>query len=391
MDEFTEYEEQGWFSRIMESIKSVAIGGVMFLVAFPLLFANEGCAVKTAKSLEEGAAAVVSVKSNAKVDPQYEGKLVHMTGNAVAQAPLKDPALGVQASAIKLSRNVEMYQWVETKKTKTKKKAGGKKVKKTTYSYKKDWADSFHDSSHFKKKKGHTNPGDMPYKKDEWHSKSVKFGAFDLPETLVSKIHKYEDFPVNKEMLAALPADLKHNAKISGNSIYVGHDPKNPIIGDLRITYKVVKSDQPVSIVAQQMGSSFTKYQTEAGNAIALLDTGKVTADKMFADAQAANTMMTWIVRIAGMAMMFFGIMMVFKPLVVVADVVPLVGDMLELGIGLFAGLAAFGLSFLTISIAWIFYRPLIGIPLLLLAIGGLAAAFVMGKKKKAAKAAAPA
>src|SRR5688572_2425123 len=170
---FTHTSEKGWFSRITESIKSVLVGVVLFGAAFPTLFWNEGCAVRTAKSLEAGAAAVVSVPSSDKIDPQYEGKLVHMTGKAVATTELADPALGVKAPAIKLARNVEMYQWVESKEEKTEKKAGGKEVTTTTYNYKKEWSDGFHDSGQFEHPEDHQNPGDMPYQKDEWHSNAV--------------------------------------------------------------------------------------------------------------------------------------------------------------------------------------------------------------------------
>jgi hypothetical protein len=37
-DSFTETTSQGWLSRLMESIKSVLLGLVLFVLAFPLLF-----------------------------------------------------------------------------------------------------------------------------------------------------------------------------------------------------------------------------------------------------------------------------------------------------------------------------------------------------------------
>ena len=52
MDEFTEVSHQSLGSRLMESIKGVAIGVVLFLLAFPVLWWNEGRAVSEAKSLE---------------------------------------------------------------------------------------------------------------------------------------------------------------------------------------------------------------------------------------------------------------------------------------------------------------------------------------------------
>ena len=50
-DEFVEVTSEGWGSRIMESIKGILVGIVLFVAAFPLLFLNEGCAVKMSRSL----------------------------------------------------------------------------------------------------------------------------------------------------------------------------------------------------------------------------------------------------------------------------------------------------------------------------------------------------
>ena len=54
-DPFTVTTNESWGSRLVNSIKSVIFGFVLFVVAFPLLFWNEGRAVQTARSLEEGA------------------------------------------------------------------------------------------------------------------------------------------------------------------------------------------------------------------------------------------------------------------------------------------------------------------------------------------------
>jgi hypothetical protein len=61
-DSFTETSSQGWFSRLGGAIKGILFRMVMFVVAFPLLFWNEGRAVKTAKSLAEGRGAVPTVR-----------------------------------------------------------------------------------------------------------------------------------------------------------------------------------------------------------------------------------------------------------------------------------------------------------------------------------------
>ena len=44
------------------------------------------------------------------------------------------------------------------------------------------------------------------------------------------------------------------------------------------------------------------------------------------AGAQADNTALTWILRVGGVALMWLGFTMLFKPLVVLADVLPIAG-----------------------------------------------------------------
>jgi hypothetical protein len=58
---------------------------------------------------------------------------------------------------------------------------------------------------------------------------------------------------------------------------------------------------------------------------------------------------------------MWFGIMAFFNPLKILADIVPLLGDLVGVSIALVAGLAALVLSFMTIAVAWMYYRPLVG------------------------------
>jgi hypothetical protein len=72
------------------------------------------------------------------------------------------------------------------------------------------------------------------------------------------------------------------------------------------------------------------------------------------------------------------------KPLSVFADVIPLLGSVVGAGAGVIAFLLAAAGSLITISIAWIFYRPLLGIGLLALA--GVALFFLFKRSRAASK-----
>ena len=455
MDEFTETTSQGWGSRITGSIKGVVVGIVLFVAAFPVLFLNEGCARKRQLTYDEVEREVKPADS-ASVDSASDGKLVHMSGEAVTDEILADEEFGVQANAIKLKRTVEMYQWHEKKESKSRKKVGGRKETTTTYRYVKNWSAALIDSSKFRKPAGHENPGSMPYESKESVAESVALGAFKLSPDLIAQIDKAEPLPVGKKKPATAPTpeapprgpstatsarpgtDAGPNAepgaegdtssrpgtgarpntatrpgtaaapdtgprpgtgaaattdrpatklKVAGGGYYIGADPASAQIGDVRIKFSVVRPTT-VSIIAQQSGDSFESYVAKTDQKVSWLSVGKKSAHEMIADKRSASRLMTWLGRLGGFLMMAIGIAMVFRPLAVLADVLPILGDILRMGIGIFAFIIAFALSLVTIAIAWLFYRPVLAIILIAVAVGAFVGIKKLAAGKKARQAA---
>ncbi len=381
-DSFTVTSSRSWFSRIKDSIKGILVGIVLFVIAFPLLFWNEGRAVKTARGLKEGLAAVVTVGTD-RVDPQYEGKLVHLTGDAVTHDVLQDPVFPVSLNAMKLSRKVEMYQWKENSRTTTKKKLGGGEERVTEYTYEKAWSSSHINSSNFHVAEGHQNPPSMLYESASWSANDVKFGAFKLSPGLVSRISNFQNLNLQDDEENSLSARLWEGIKLSNGMLYQGQDPASPQIGDMKISFQYVEPKQTVSLISRQVRDTFEPYNTKAGTTIERLETGVVSSDAMFAQAFRENTMMTWILRIVGFLMMFFGLSMILKPLSVLGDIVPFIGSIIGMGTSIFAGVIALIFSFLTIALGWIVYRPFLGVILLIIA-GGLV--FLVIKMLRGAK-----
>lgn len=380
---FSEVSSQSWLSRLGQSIVGVLIGVVMFFVAFPVLFWNEGRAVRTAKSLEEGASIVVSTSATT-VDPANDGKLVHMTAEATTDETLTDSEFGIAIKALEVQRAVEMYQWKEHVKSETRKKLGGGQETVKTFTYEKVWTSDVIKSSEFHEngREEYKNPGAKPVPDRDEKAKTVKFGAFTLSSSLVAKIGGKKPLPVTTEMASKLPEETRKKYQVDEGFYYVSQNPGSPKIGDLRIRFQVIEPTT-VSIVSQQKGTSFQPYHAKAGDDVNLLETGTHSAEEMFQAAQDANRVLTWILRVVGFVLMAIGVFLVFRPLTVVASVIPILGDLLGLGIALFAGVIALGFSLITISIGWLFYRPLIGIPLLLLGIGGIVGLVVLARSRR--------
>jgi hypothetical protein len=365
-DSYTEVTNQSWFSRIGGAIKGIIFGFILFIIAFPLLFWNEGRAVKTYKTLKEGGGAVVSVLAD-QVDANNEGKLIHLTGKATTEDILTDSVFGVSDNALRLRRNVEMYQWKESSQSETKKKLGGGTETVTTYSYSKEWSDSLIRSSSFKKSGEHENPGAMPYVAEEQTANRVTLGAFTLSSSQVNRINRFEPLSIGSDTQS--PESLDSRMIRQANSFYLGENPASPQVGDVRIQFESVAPTE-VSIVAQQNGSGLRPYHAQAGGDIELLQIGAHTAEAMFQKAQSDNTILTWVLRAAGFILMMIGLSMIFKVFSVLADVLPFLGSIVEAGTGFIAFLLSAVLSLITIAVAWIVFRPLLGIILLVIAVG---------------------
>jgi hypothetical protein len=344
--------------------------------------------VQTAKSLAEGAGLVVDVDA-AKIDPANEGKLVHVTGDMKAAIKPSDAEFGVSAEGLRLVRTVEMYQWKEEKKTETKKNTGGSEEEVTTYSYVRGWSDSPIDSSRFKVPDGHVNPAKR-YNDANFAGRDVTLGAYRPSERIVRMLPASQDVPVNAAMAEALRTRISGPVQASEGRFYLGADPTQPRIGDMRVSYTLVPAGI-VSIVGRQTGSDFADYQTKAGDALLMVKPGSMSAADMFKAAERDNVIFTWIIRAVGAIAMFAGFMLILSPLVVVADFVPMIGNILGAGASLVSLILTAVLAPIVIAIAWFWYRPLVGIAVL---VAGGAVAYGLkhlAHRKVAAQKAVPA
>ncbi|HRQ89827.1 MAG TPA: TMEM43 family protein, partial [Bacteroidia bacterium] len=341
-------------------------GLVLLLVAGAFLFWNEGRSVQRYKDLAEGAGAVVSIASE-KVDPATEGKLVHLTGETRVSAPLVDRQFGISLPAVRLIRQAEMYQWVEeVTTTRRENKVGGGSETVKTYTYEKKWQGSPVDSSQFKQPGDHRNPTEMKYRSATVTAETVSLGAFTLPSFLVSKIGGAQPLAVGS--LENASEEVRSAGRVSNGLVYFGTDPAVPAVGDIRVRFSSVPTG-PVSVVAQQSGSTFVPYRARTGGSVDLLEPGTVAAADMFQMAEGRERMLAWAIRIGGFVVFGVAFSLMLKPLAVFASFLPFLGRIVETGTLIVAFLLAAILWCLIVSFAWIWYRPLLGIAILLVTV----------------------
>mmetsp|Transcript_1346 Transcript_1346/g.2209 ORF Transcript_1346/g.2209 Transcript_1346/m.2209 type:complete len:523 (+) Transcript_1346:145-1713(+) len=419
--EFTETEYENLGDRLQSSCCGICIGLLLFFGAFPLLYWNEGRAVERYEALNEAEAQVTTVFDPWDVDTANEGKLVHFSVNITNgdnnndsnNGGLTDPIFGIAApNALQLHRHAEMYQWVEDKTTTTTKTYGGGKKKTTTYSYSKEWKDYLINSYNFKNQNGgqYQNPSTMEFTSETFTADKIMIGAFQLPEQLINRINWDEDLDVTLENITN--EELRGRAESYDGGYYFGYDSINndndvynndtttavstsssssfgggAQVGDQRVSFRETPPSI-ITIVGVQSGGTLGAFVSETGEGgdVLLFKQGNLTSVEMFDAAEEENKFATWLIRLAGFAIMTFGLYLVFRPIEVFADIIPFVGSIIGCGLIFMAVLISSILSLVTISIAWLVARPEIGAIVLCvsLAVVGLCAFGVkkFGKKK---------
>ena len=392
---YTETTSTSYGQRLAGSAKGMIGGLLMFIIGTCLLWWNEGRTVRTAKAIGDAASHVESVADVSKVDASLNGKLIHASAFADTKDTLTDDLFGVREQAIKLDRKVEYYQWVEHSQTKKRDKVGGGEETITTYTYEQEWVKKPVNSSNFKESR-YRNANRVLSQVEERNemAQHVTFGAYTLPESFVASISGSEPVEVRMteeqrftwdERLHMLMPKVNTETSLvhtSANTVYLGLSPNSPQVGDVRVTFtKVPPAD--ISLIAQVDGSTFKAYRAKNGQSFSRVQMGTVSADEMILQARSENNLWAWVLRVIGILLVVGGLKGMFGLLPMLFKVLPFLGSIVDAGVGLVSWILGLAWSLIIIAIAWLVFRPIIGISLLVLAIAGIVFLKRRGKKNE--------
>lgn len=424
---YQEVTKTSYGSRLSSSFKKIGSGLALFLAATVLLFWNEGRAVKRAQTIKEAQGQAIHVEDVSEVKSDLDGRIIHASAEAISHDTLSDDLFGAKALGIKLIRKVEYYQWTEQSKEEKKEKLGGAEETITTYTYKKDWVSGPINSSEFHDPAYQNSNFVITQLEDEKKlAEDVTFGAYKLPDFLKSQVGGEKELKVSPDStqmaalneqvtnalkaLGKLPAQAQTQVQqpvnqvndstvvnpnqaeqkfvhINNNVVYIGQSSGAPQIGDVRITFTYVPNGA-VSLIAKVSGNTFEKYMADNGYEFTRLEMGTKGMDNMFQGAKNENSTMTWILRLVGLLLVIQGLKMTFEILSMLFKWLPALGSVVGMGIGLICSVIGFVWTLLIIAIAWLFYRPILAISLIVVA---GAAFFFLYKRSKDKKKNAPA
>ena len=187
---------------------------------------------------------------------------------------------------------------------------------------------------------------------------SVK-AALDSLQAVNDSINKQMESANNKK-------DLQYIHQAS-NVLYFGRVPGAPEVGDVRVTFEKVVPAK-VTVMAVVDGDTFKAYKAKNGKRFQTLVMGKKTGDEIIEGEKEANNMILWALRIIGIMIVIGGLKGIFGFLETILKVVPFIANIFGWGVGIVCTVLGVVWSLIVIAIAWLFYRPLLGISLLVLA-----------------------
>jgi Transmembrane protein 43 len=409
--DFTETTNESYCSKMQNACTGVCIGFLLFFASIGLLIYNEGRTVKRAKDIDEGQENVILLDlnnfTNTSLPSSFENQLIYAVGDLSTTDVLTDPIFGVTNagdsnsatgdSALKIRRAVKMYQWKQTVTTKQTKTANGGTQTTKTYSYSTVWSSTLIDSSQFKQQNpSRKNPTSLAFEPLSLEADPILLGnRILLSDSVVGMFNWYE--PLDTISLDDVPdATLKSKLTLeSANSFYFRKSntttSADPQVGDARVTFTEVPPDT-ISIIAKASRTngnySLDSYITKRGGSLLLVERGNYTSEEMFAQADAENTALAWVLRFVGFVLMVISILLILQPLATAVDIIPFVGDCMQGGMEgcifpMIAFLIALPMTLFVISLAWLAYRPQIAIPILVVTLGLMIWLWIRAKRGK--------
>ncbi|XP_066900767.1 transmembrane protein 43 homolog isoform X2 [Halyomorpha halys] len=297
------------------SASRLVFASSVFFLGISLLIWNEMKAVEVNKIITSVIEDIHKINDIGSVNKRYDGKLVYLYGFIEVEEPLTEPEYGLSVPAVILKRRVQMYQWVEKKEEST----------------------------------------EFPVSSYVYISPNVKIGAFTLSNELKNK---FRDFT----LITSDERPERHDIKMHAGLYYHTLDVWDPKVGDIRLQFSYAgNTGDAVSIIATQTG------RTLGGNHLLLLEKGKISPEEMITKEHNWNMWLIRLYRTCGwvclyMASSFFKSLFYYIALKYKTIYIFLTMDR---RISSCTSVSSVLMAFIICGV-WLFYKPWIGVIMLL-------------------------
>jgi hypothetical protein len=195
---------------------------------------------------------------------------------------------------------------------------------------------------------------------------SVKALLPDSVKAVLDSLQAVNDSIVKSMENAENKKDLEYVHQAS-NVLYFGRVPGSPEVGDVRVTFEKIVPAK-VTVMAVVDGDTFKPFKAKNGKRFQTLVMGKKSGDEIIEAEKEANSIILWALRILGIVMVIGGLKGIFGFIETILKVVPFIAGIFGWGVGLVCTIVGIVWSLIVIALAWLFYRPILAISLLVLA-----------------------
>ena len=374
-DNFSTTEHSSLLGNLKNSVIGFLFGIVLFIGSFFVLYWNEG-QIDISKIVSKS-----TTINTETIKAEHNGMFINTYNSINTNNIIGDEQFIKPGKYLSLNRNVERYVWIEKSNSETTNNAGGSSDTKTTYTYDKEWSSIVPNSDNFQVKDGHNNKFEMLGLNNETiYATGTKIGAYniDLNDVTLPKLSKLN---INKENIGATV-----NKLLEGDYIYVTLNGKSkldsPEIGDARISYTYIPNDnKKYTVIGKINDDSIIKYREEDGEIFRIFDTDFAGA---IAVLHQEYSVMVWLVRAGGFALMWIGLMLITGPLIALARIIPFFGGLVNGLGGIVSFIIALILSGITILVSMILHNVIALVVVLIATV--LVIAYILKNKKRKAK-----
>ncbi len=365
----TQVTNISYWSKIKNAFGSVIFWFILFFGSFAVLFRNEWT--------QDMSEIAINATETESWDVMTWWDFVDYYGNVTTTENLWDNYIKPW-NYIALSRTVEMYAWHEISETESEDKLWWWTQQTTTFDYEMERTSSPDKSSKFQEKVWHFNPS-MSIKSDSFLVKNAKIDNYNLK---VNKLNLpwYETLQLNNDILkngnkvvkegengkkekqkdiintwsqshtwlkdtksdvsdvfndprVAEKKDVKEEKEVikeEVNNMQVTDSEylfswkwslQDPKIGDIRISYSVVRPNQEGTVFGIVKWSTITSYMDKEWNQLYRLF--RWTKAEAVAQMHDEYTTRLWIFRIVGIVMMWIWLQMILSLIPTLASVIP--------------------------------------------------------------------
>jgi chromate transport protein ChrA len=333
----------------------VPVAGQLLVGGTSVLWQNE-----MRPELEEVVAA--SQPIDAQRTGAHDGQFVSVTAPLTTDDPQRDATFFARGDFYSVVRVVETFAWVEQRSERRTKRWGGGQQVDSVIEYVQLWTDNPLPSSAFEHPDGHDNPAPRH---------RTQIGA-----PLTAKVGAWNIAPAATLVLAGQPlAEDDVSWTAAGRALIPAEDgwrydragaETAAELGDQRFRWVVVPLGAEVTVFGDASGDWVGPHAWVDGLAVAVAVPGtRADALSLF---RGLDLIVLWVVRFAGTAAVWLGLMWLVGPLLVLVDVIPPLGTGVRIIVGVAFGVVAVVWTATLVTAANVAQSPL-----MLLLLAGLA------------------